>query len=89
MGEPKDPERVKLICGMISADSALMDQVELDIAATPIGLEVALALTEGHGLAALHDGHVSGQEGIADRAREGPKVGGDDESLSRDDNGEA
>ena len=48
--------------------AAVADEVELDVAAAPVGLEVALALAVGRVAAALHDRQVGRQEGIADGA---------------------
>ncbi len=49
--------------------AAVPDQVELDIAAAPVGLERALRLAVRHRLAPLHDRQVGRQERIADRTR--------------------
>src|SRR5690606_18951083 len=51
--------------------AAVEHQVELHVAAAPVGLELALALAEGRRLAALHDRQVGLQIGIAHRAQEG------------------
>src|SRR5690606_32321806 len=48
--------------------AAVPHEVELDIAATAIGLEVALALAIGRVAAALQDGQVGLDEGVAHRA---------------------
>jgi hypothetical protein len=50
--------------------AAVPHEVELDVAAAPVGLEVALALAVGRGAAALHDGQVGGQEGVAHGAHQ-------------------
>src|SRR5690606_4353219 len=49
--------------------AAVVDQVELDVAAAPIGLEVALPLAVGGVAVPLDDRRVGLEEGVADRAR--------------------
>ena len=46
-------------------------QIELDIAAPAVQLEVAFAIALRRGLAALNDGQVCAQKGIAHRLRHG------------------
>src|SRR5580765_8479231 len=50
--------------------AAVVDEVELDVARAPVGLEGTLALTERSAFAALDDRHVGGQEVLTDRARQ-------------------
>src|SRR5262245_24518229 len=45
--------------------AAIIDEIEFDIAAAPVGLEVPLALAVGDAPAALHDGQVRRQKMIA------------------------
>ena len=49
----------------------VVNQVELDIAAPPVELEVPLPLTPGHGLATGDDGPVGGHITVADGPQEG------------------
>ena len=50
--------------------ASIIEQIEFDIAAAPIQLEVALALGPGLVPPALHDRHVRGQKMIADAAQQ-------------------
>src|SRR5690606_1664572 len=51
--------------------AAVVDQVELDVAAAAVELELALALAIGGVLATLHDRQVGIEEAVADRAQVG------------------
>ena len=49
--------------------AAVVDQVELDVAAAPVQLELALAFAERRVLAALDDRQVGVEEAVADARR--------------------
>src|SRR6267142_842483 len=50
--------------------AAVVDQIELHVAAAPVGLETALAFTEGTRLIALDDRHIGVEERITDGAQQ-------------------
>src|SRR6266581_3261664 len=50
--------------------AAIVDEIELDVAAAAIGLKIPLALAVRHPAAALGNGDVGGQKMIADAAQE-------------------
>src|ERR1700674_5039275 len=64
-------DRVGAAPGLQAEESAaVVEQVELDVAAAPIELELALAIAEGNAAAPLDDRQVRGEEGIAHPAQE-------------------